>query len=113
MRLLVFGQVTRALELFVTARFTATFGCKFRRGGRALAASHGSQDRLVLFGFLAQRSLEANAVFAIFIKVYRFTSSDGYGLSVLLDSDEFSRATVFCESAVKFDLVSSRSEVSI
>jgi hypothetical protein len=112
-RLLVFGQVTRALELFVTARFTATFGCKFRRGGRALAASHGSQDRLVLFSFFAQRSLEANAVFAIFIEVNGLSGSNGDSLSVLLDSDKFSRATVLCESAVKFDLVGSRSEVSI
>jgi hypothetical protein len=112
-RLLVFGQVTGALELFVTARFTATFRCEFCRGGRALAASHGSQDRLVLFGFFAQRSLEANAVFVIFVEVNGLSSSDGDGLSVLLDSDEFSRATVLCESAVKFDFVSSRSEVSI
>jgi hypothetical protein len=108
--LLVFGQVTWAFEFFVTAWFTATFGSKLCRGGRAFAASHRAQDRLVLFCLFAQGSLESNSVFAVFIEVNWFSSGDRDGLSVLLDSDKLSRTAVLCESAVEFDFVRSGTE---
>jgi hypothetical protein len=110
--LLVLGQITRAFEFFVTARFTAAFGSKLSCRSGALAASHRAQDRFVLFCFFAQRSLEANGVFAVLVEINWLSSCDGNGLSVLLNSDELSWATVLVESTVKSDFVGSE-EVSM
>ena len=107
MGFLVFGQVTRAFEFLVAAWLAASFGSKLGCGGRALTASHGPEDGLVLLCFFTQGSLEADTFFAVLIKINWLTSSDGDGLSVFLDSNKFSWSAVLCESTIKFDLVRS------
>jgi hypothetical protein len=109
--LLVLGQVTGTLELLVTSRFTASFGGKLSSRGRALAAGHGAENGLVLFGFLTQGSLETHGFLAIFLELNWETGGDRDSFTVLLDSNEFCWTTVLCKTTVKSDFITTESEI--
>ena len=109
--LLVFGEVTWALEFLVTARLTAAFRCKLSCRGRTLAASHRAEDRLIILGFLAHRSLESHGFFGVLVDIDWKAGGDGDSLTVLLDADEFGRFAVLCQTAVKSDFISPVSDM--